>query len=101
MEKTSAALLVVGVRRIADLPPLSCRCYFLWTMSALTEIEQAADSLSADELRALLGHVEARLLLAEAGARSNAAEQLMRTLHELGRPMGGKPWNNRDILHER
>ncbi|MEI9893219.1 MAG: hypothetical protein WDN28_04770 [Chthoniobacter sp.] len=70
-------------------------------MSTLTEIEQAADSLSADELRALLGHVEARLMVAEAGARSEAAERLMRTLEELSRPMGGKLWNHRDELHER
>ncbi len=70
-------------------------------MSTLAEIERAADSLSADELRALLGHVEARLTVAEAGIRSQAAERLMRTLEELSRPMGGKSWSNRDELHER
>jgi hypothetical protein len=70
-------------------------------MSTLTEIERAADSLSAEELRALLGHVEARLMVAEAGARSQAAERLIRTLQELSRPMGEKLWNNRDELHER
>jgi hypothetical protein len=70
-------------------------------MSTLTEIEKAADSLSADELRALLGHVEARLMMAEAGARSKAAERLMETLQELSRPMGGKSWKNRDELQER
>jgi hypothetical protein len=61
-------------------------------MSTLAEIERAADSLSADELRALLGHV---------GARLQAAERLMQTLHELSRPMGGKSWSDRDELHER
>ena len=40
-------------------------------------------------------------MVAEAGARSKAAERLMRTLEELSRPMGGKSWNNRDELHER
>ena len=69
-------------------------------MSSLTEIAQAADSLSTDELRALLGHVEARLMLVEAGARSKAAEGLITTLRELSRPMGGKPWKSRDELHE-
>jgi hypothetical protein len=69
-------------------------------MSTLTEIEQAADALSADELRALLGHVEARLRVAEAGARGLATERLMQTLRELSRPMGGKSWSNRDELHE-
>ena len=69
-------------------------------MCTLTEIERAADALSADELRALLGHVEARLKVAETGGRGKAAERLMRTLQELSRPMGGKSWSNRDELHE-
>lgn len=33
--------------------------------------------------------------------RVAAAEELMRTLRELSRPMGGKPWKNRDELYER
>jgi hypothetical protein len=70
-------------------------------MSTLSEIEQAADSLSAEELRALLGHVETRLKLAESGARSKAADHLIRTLRELSRPIGGKSWASRDELHER
>jgi hypothetical protein len=70
-------------------------------MSTLGEIEQAADSLSADELRELLGHVETRLKLAESGARSKETGHLMQTLRELSRPMGGKSWNCRDELHER
>jgi hypothetical protein len=70
-------------------------------MSTLMEIERAADSLSAEELRALLGHVEARLKMAEAGAQGKAVERLMRTLQELSRPMGGKSWDSRDELHER
>ena len=71
------------------------------SMSTLSEIEQAADSLSAEELRALLGHVETRLKLAESGARSKAADHLIRTLRELSRPIGGKSWASRDELHER
>jgi hypothetical protein len=70
-------------------------------MSTLSEIEQAAESLSAEELRALLGHVEERLKLAESGARGKGAGHLMQTLRELARPMGGKSWNSRDELHER
>jgi len=71
------------------------------SMSTLSEIEQAADSLSAGELRALLCHVEARLKLTESGARSKDVGRLMQTLRELSRLMGGKSWNNRDELHER
>jgi len=71
------------------------------SVSTLSEIEQAADSLSAGELRALLCHVEARLKLAESGARSKDVGRLMQTLRELSRLMGGKSWNNRDELHER
>jgi len=70
-------------------------------MSTLSEIEQAADSLSAEELRALLGHVEARLKLAESRGPSKETGGLMQTLRELSRPMGGKSWNSRDELHER
>ena len=65
------------------------------------EIERAADSPSTDELRALLGHVEARLKVAEAGVQGNAVERLLWTLQELSRPMGGKSWQSRDELHER
>jgi hypothetical protein len=71
-------------------------------MSTLAEIEQAADTLSAAELRALLGHVAARLEAAESGrVATGATELLTRTLRELSRPMGGKSWRNRDELHER
>ncbi|MEQ1858668.1 MAG: hypothetical protein ABMA13_01890 [Chthoniobacteraceae bacterium] len=71
-------------------------------MSTLAEIEQAADNLSADELRALLGHVAARLDAAESGrGKPGATERLMRTLQELSRPMDGKSWTSRDELHER
>jgi hypothetical protein len=70
-------------------------------MTTLAEIERAADSLSADELRALLGHVEARLKGADVERRSEAAQQLTQTLRALSRPMGGKTWSNRDELHER
>jgi hypothetical protein len=70
-------------------------------ISALSEIEQAADSLSAAELRALLGHVEARLKLAGAGARTKETAHFMQTLRELARPMGGKSRKSRDRLHER
>ena len=71
-------------------------------MSTLAEIEQAADTLSADELRTLLGHVATRLNAAESGrVGPEATERLMQTLRELSRPMGGKPWTNRDELHER
>ena len=70
-------------------------------MSTLAEIEQAADALSTDEVRALLEHLEARLKAEEAGARSKAAGNLMETLRQVSRPMGGKSWSNRDELHER
>ncbi len=30
-----------------------------------------------------------------------ATEQLIATLRQLSRPMGGKPWKNRDELYER
>jgi hypothetical protein len=70
-------------------------------MSTLSEIERAADSLSAEELRQLLGHVEAKLKLAESGTRQVLTNSLMRTLRELSRPMEGKSWNTRDELHER
>ena len=30
-----------------------------------------------------------------------ATDQLIETLRELSRPMGGKPWKNRDELYER
>ncbi len=70
-------------------------------MSTLAEIEQAADLLSPEDLRALLDHVESRLNAAQAKARSQAAERLMQTLRELSRPMGGKSWSSRDELHER
>ena len=70
-------------------------------MSTLAEIEQAADLLSPEDLRALLDHVESRLNAAQAKARSQAAERLMETLRELSRPMGGKSWSSRDELHER
>ncbi len=33
--------------------------------------------------------------------RVAAAEELMRLMRELSRPMGGKPWKNRDELYER
>jgi hypothetical protein len=86
--------------RITGLPLRMDGCYYS-RMSTLTEIEQATGSLSADELRALLGHVEARLKMAESGGRSEAVERLMQTLRELSRPMGGKSWTTRDELHER
>lgn len=70
-------------------------------MSTLAEIEQAADLLSADELRALLVHVEERLKVTENEGRREATGKLMTTLQELSRPMGGKQWTNRDELHER
>jgi hypothetical protein len=71
-------------------------------MSTLAEIEEAADQLSADELRVLLGHVAARLEAAESKKSGpDATERLMRTLRELSRPMGGKSWTSRDELHER
>jgi len=31
----------------------------------------------------------------------DAVESLMRTLRAASRPMGGKPWKDRDELHER
>jgi hypothetical protein len=34
-------------------------------------------------------------------ARSEGTEHLLRTLRELSRPMGGKPWKDRDELYER
>jgi hypothetical protein len=37
----------------------------------------------------------------EERARMDAAEHLMRTLRAVSRPMGGKPWQDRDELHER
>jgi hypothetical protein len=33
--------------------------------------------------------------------RARDAQHLMTTLRELSRPLGGKPWKNRDELHER
>jgi len=71
-------------------------------MSTLAEVEKAADQLSADELRVLLGHVAARLEAPELKKSGpDATERLMRTLRELSRPMGGKFWTSRDELHER
>jgi hypothetical protein len=37
----------------------------------------------------------------EEHSRAEAAEHLLRTLRELSRPMGGKPWKDRDELYER
>jgi len=34
-------------------------------------------------------------------SRMDAVESLMRTLRAASRPMGGKPWKDRDELHER
>jgi|GEM_PF-4234418 len=36
-----------------------------------------------------------------AAARARATENLLRTIRQLSRPMGGKPWTNRDELYER
>ena len=33
--------------------------------------------------------------------RTQATAKLMNTIEQLSRPMGGKPWNLRDELHDR
>jgi len=49
------------------------------------------------------GEVVQRLAAFDEGkaARVEATEHLLRTIRELSRPMGGKPWTNRDELYER
>ena len=42
-----------------------------------------------------------RLALEGETPRRQAAERLVKTLHALSRPLGGKPWRNRDELYER
>jgi hypothetical protein len=33
--------------------------------------------------------------------RAQASAKLIKTIEQLSRPMGGKPWNHRDELHDR
>ena len=52
-------------------------------------------------LDALVEEYLEELARTEDRVRTEAAEHLLLTLRALSRPMGGKPWNDRDELHER
>lgn len=51
-------------------------------------------------LDALVEDYLVQLAKTEERARSEATGHLLRTLRELTRPMGGKPWKDRDELYE-
>ena len=50
---------------------------------------------------AMVGQYFAQLPNDDRAATKNATDQLIETLRQLSRPMGGKPWSNRDELYER
>ena len=52
-------------------------------------------------LDALVEEYLEELAPAEGLTRTDAAEHLMHMLRAVSRPMGGKPWKDRDELHER
>ena len=52
-------------------------------------------------LDALVEEYLEELARTDGRARMDAAEHLLRTLRAASRPLGGKPWQDRDELHER
>ncbi len=50
---------------------------------------------------ARVGQYFAQLPNDDRAGTTNATDQLMETLRELSRSMGGKPWSNRDELDKR
>ena len=55
-----------------------------------TECDTTVDALVQDYLQNLPSH-----------SHKGSSSQLLETIDKLSRPMGGKPWNHRDELHER
>jgi hypothetical protein len=52
-------------------------------------------------LDAMVKHYLEEVTYAEQQAWMDAAAHLMHTLRAVSRPMGGRPWQDRDGLHER
>lgn len=50
---------------------------------------------------AMVGQYFAQLPNEDGGGTTAATDQLIETLRQLSRPMGGKPWRSRDELYER
>jgi predicted DNA-binding antitoxin AbrB/MazE fold protein len=59
-----------------------------------------APQISEHQKVHLLVEVSGTSLAPDSGAQ-NAGQQLLKTLHEVSRPLGGKPWKNRGELYER
>jgi len=69
-------------------------------LQTVDRARRAAEKQSTT-LDALVGDYLAQLAKTDEQARAEAAEHLLRTLRELSRPMGGKPWTDRDELYDR
>lgn len=67
----------------------------------LAERAKRAAEARNTTIDALVGQYFAQLPNEDGGGTTAATDQLIETLRQLSRPMGGKLWMNRDELYER
>ena len=74
------------------------------TLQIDSQIAERGEAIARHRDISLSSLVEAlldQLAHSETETRAQQAEHLIVTLRQLSRPMGGKPWTDRNQLHER